>query len=795
MIESLRDKIRNLQAFLEDSQNNNISKMTRRALESEIGGVARDAEDKIESELQNLIMSKNSKITPPKKAESLYKTLKQVNRNITSIEGRIQIESKNNHSAPEPQRIENIKVGSFSKRSSEPTEVNVMVGCDDQFDTIVSKLTSLSKQLQVVVGMGGIGKTTLIKKVYEDAAIVSYFDVRAWATVSQQHNLREMLIGLLGSDVTNGVDNNHLANQLRQKLMGQKYLIVMDDIWETEAWDDIHRCFPEDFNGSRILLTTRLKQIADYSAGSGNNNLHYMQFLNPHESWSLFYKKVFEEKNFPIEFETIARGIAEKCQGLPLTIVVVAGLLTSFNEPSPTQWENIAENLNSFLNTNQEEKCSKILSLSYDHLPLHLKVCFLYFGVFPEDSMICVKKLIMLWVAEGFLKLERSEIMEQICETYLQDLVDRGLYCKLHDLLHNFCMEVARREKLLNVINENNVEVARVQNLGYESLEPKLACSCRQVWIKKLAEFRSILYFPKASGLLANYSSQTFPSYPKLLRVLDLSLCDLVDIPSEIVNLICLRYLALRTNAPLKDYKWYKLLNLQTFIVETIGPNAPGEGWKSPSHMLDNMLHLRHVMFSKSSLYLPRQDQTTLQTISCLYYRPEPWPSIQNFTNIPNVKKLGIYIDITPVSDPKLSPKDASHQHSSLNDLVDLQWLENLKIDVPEIIPFQDVFRLPTSFPSNLKKLTLQGTCLPWDDMAIIATLPNLEALKLKHKAFCGSEWKTTENGFCKLKYLKIAVLDFEHWSAYFPVLECLILDFCRKLKKFPTEFADITTL
>nr|GME18680.1 putative late blight resistance protein homolog R1A-10 [Ipomoea batatas] len=352
MIESLRDKIRNLQAFLEDSQNNNISKRTiRRALESEIGGVARDAEDKIESELQNLIMSKNSKITPPKKAESLYKTLKQVNRNITSIEGRIQIESKNNHSAPEPQRIENIKVGSFSKRSSEPTE---------------------------------------------------------------------------------------------------------------------------------------------------------------------------------------------------------------------------------------------------------------------------------------------------------------------------------------------------------------------------------------------------------------------------------------------------------TFIVETIGPNAPGEDWKSPSHMLDNMLHLRHVMFSKSSLYLPRQDQTTLQTISCLYYRPEPWPSIQNFTNIPNVKKLGIYIDITPVSDPKLSP---SHQHSSLNDLVDLQWLENLKIDVPEIIPFQDVFRLPTSFPSNLKKLTLQGTCLPWDDMAIIATLPNLEALKLKHKAFCGSEWKTTENGFCKLKYLKIAVLDFEHWSAYFPVLECLILDFCRKLKKFPTEFADITTL
>nr|GMC58682.1 putative late blight resistance protein homolog R1A-10 [Ipomoea batatas] len=309
-------------------------------------------------------------------------------------------------------------------------------------------------------------------------------------------------------------------------------------------------------------------------------------------------------------------------------------------------------------------------------------------------------------------------------------------------------------------------------------------------------ECRSILYFPKASGLLANYSSQTFPSYPKLLRVLDLSLCDLVDIPNEIVNLVSLRYLALRTNAPLKDYKWSNLGRLQTFVVETIGPNAPGEIWKSPIDILDSMpVRIRNVMFSKSSLYLPCGIRRGLEAISCLYLHPELRECSRNFINIPYVKKLGIYIDITPVSDPKLLPMDSSQQHSSLNDLVDLHHLENLKINLPQIIHYQDAFRLPTSFPLNLKKLTLKGTCFPWDDMVIIATLPKLEALKLKHKAFCGSEWKTTGNGFCKLKYLKMAVLDFEHWSAYFPVLECLILDFCRKLKKFPIEFADITTL
>lgn len=241
------------------------------------------------------------------------------------------------------------------------------------------------------------------------------------------------------------------------------------------------------------------------------------------------------------------------------------------------------------------------------------------------------------------------------------------------------------------------------------------------------------------------------------------------------------------------SYKWHNLRSLQTFIVEITGPNAPGEAWKLPIDLLDNyMPQLRHVMFSRSSLNLPSRYQPNLETISCLYHHPQ---YRQSFITIPNVKKLGIYIDITPILDPKLSPKDASQQYSRLNDLVHLQRLENLKIDVPQTINFHFSFPLLTSFPPSLKKLTLRGTCLPWNDMDIIGTLPNLETLILKSKAFCGREWKTTENGFCKLKYLKIAVLDFELWSAHFPILECLILDFCRKLKFFPTGFADITTL
>ncbi|XP_019191983.1 PREDICTED: putative late blight resistance protein homolog R1A-3 [Ipomoea nil] len=265
-IKSLCEKILHLQAFLEDSEKNKA----RRVLESEIRCVAQDAEAKIESQLYKLYLCRNRVEHPLKPPQSLYHTLKQVKRKIESIERRIiQIKSNNNHSA-EPKsgnKIENIKAGSSSQRSSEPNDV--MVGCDDEFDTIMHKLISHSNKLEVIsiVGMGGIGKTTLVRRVYEDVSIISHFQVRAWATVSQEHNLREILLSLLD---TNGGDISDLPNQLRQRLMDQRYLIVIDDIWGTKAWDDLHRCFPESSNGSRVLITTRLKQVADYaSSGYG----------------------------------------------------------------------------------------------------------------------------------------------------------------------------------------------------------------------------------------------------------------------------------------------------------------------------------------------------------------------------------------------------------------------------------------------------------------------------------------------------------------------------------------------
>ncbi|XP_047249388.1 putative late blight resistance protein homolog R1A-3 [Capsicum annuum] len=172
-----------------------------------------------------------------------------------------------------------------------------------------------------------MAKTTLANEVYNDACIRSHFDVCACATILQQHNVKEILLSLLRSTKSDSFDMNdeaELANMLQKSLKGKRYLIVLDDMWKTEAWDVVRLCFPSENKGSGILLTTRNIEVA-HDAGTENLSLH-MDLMGPDESWNLFKSVAFANEALPSEFETIGKKIAEKCHGLPLTILVVAGL-------------------------------------------------------------------------------------------------------------------------------------------------------------------------------------------------------------------------------------------------------------------------------------------------------------------------------------------------------------------------------------------------------------------------------------------------------------------------------------
>ncbi|KAF3634829.1 putative late blight resistance protein -like protein R1B-12-like [Capsicum annuum] len=185
--------------------------------------------------------------------------------------------------------------------------------------------------------MGGIGKSTLAKKVYDDSLIRHRFDTCIWVTVSENYNERQVLLDIVSSISRNKTNesikemrNDQLAEIAYRGLKGRRFLIVIDELWTTEAWDQMRRIFPNDNRKSRILLTTLLKYVADYVSCS-DFPPHNMSFLSLDDSWNLFTERVFRKDPCPPQLEKIGRRIIRQCQGLPLSIVVVAGFLAKLD--------------------------------------------------------------------------------------------------------------------------------------------------------------------------------------------------------------------------------------------------------------------------------------------------------------------------------------------------------------------------------------------------------------------------------------------------------------------------------
>ncbi|KAK4433088.1 putative late blight resistance proteinR1A-4 [Sesamum alatum] len=279
---------------------------------------------------------------------------------------------------------------------------------EEDFIAIKSRLCGESCKLEFlpIYGMGGIGKTTIGRSAYGDPLIVEHFDIRAWVTVSQDYSTQEMLFTLVDSiKAFNGKfdEEKHsyekfdgekhsfgqMSEHVYKSLKGRRYLVVLDDMWSTKAWDDVRRIFPDDSNGSRIIITTRLQDVAAYADSS--SPLHEMRFMDVDQSWILLQQKVFNEQHCPPDLENTGKMIARSCKGLPLAIVVIAGILSTVSQ-TQASWEDIAQKVNSVVNANNEQ-FAKILSLSYTHLPHHLRPCFLYMGGFPEDYEIHARNL------------------------------------------------------------------------------------------------------------------------------------------------------------------------------------------------------------------------------------------------------------------------------------------------------------------------------------------------------------------------------------------------------------------
>ncbi|XP_011072172.1 putative late blight resistance protein homolog R1A-10 [Sesamum indicum] len=714
------------------------------------------------------------------------------------------------------------------------SERNTTVGSDDVLVRVIDELTRGESNLQIlpVVGMGGIGKTTLTQNAFDHPYIANSFDLRIWFTISQEYRVRDILLKYFLNDEKNKEDDKkdkeddekkqkcptdaeekneekgkslnelgaaELGECMHKHLFGRRYLIVMDDVWSFKAWEDFMKYLPNNGNGSRVLMTTRLLDVARPLCF--DNHYFTMNFLDDNKSWDLLCEKVFGPKSHPHpELEEIGRKIAKGCRGLPLSVVVIGGLLAKSNK-TREYWEYVAKNVTSFVNFGDDEYCSKILFLSYNNLPIHLKPCFLYMKVFPEDHRIKASKLIKLWIGEGFMKPIEGKSLEEVAEEYLKDLTDRNLIlihkrsrrgnintCSVHDIMRELCIRESNRERLIRLPKVQRIALSErtddrscflcshpgrrhgiflqgiVVRMRPTVVSPSLCNECNNMY-PDLNRFRWVKVFERVKY----QSVETFPQ-PTTLRYLEFQApedplrVDKFAFPRTISLLWTLQTLHLYVGYTSAD----PLLLL------------PSEIWEMPQ--LRHLNARQFVLCGPLVRSVEGKDLNILNNLSTLSVGGFKCSEKDVVERIPNLKKLN-------VSYLRFGRDDSCYY---LRDLAQLNKLESLyELFCPSL---EQII-----FPTSLKKLSLSMTRnFPWGQMTIIgSSLPNLEVLKL-YRAFRGYEWIPVEGAFLRLKVLVIGLCYLEQWGAediHFPNLQSLTLTSMNSLKEIPLSIGDICTL
>ncbi|CAL5092033.1 unnamed protein product [Urochloa decumbens] len=659
----------------------------------------------------------------------------QVAHQIQELKARVVEESKRH----KRYKLDGL-VGSSSSASANKVDLRMcalwvemknLVGLDGPIDEIIRLLMPVkgeepSKQVRTVsiVGCGGLGKTTLANQVYQ--RIKGDFECKAFVSVSQNPNMKDVLMKIcsqVGATVSMGDDELILINKLRERLQCKRYIVVVDDIWDSDPWKIIGQALLKTSPGSKIIVTTRVKDVAESCCSSHGGRVYDMKPLDDKDSRRLFLKRIFDsEEKCPHELERASEGILKKCDGIPLAIISISSFLEVDVPQSPDHWNKVKEAISYPLPGNKSvETVKSVLSLSYFNLPHHLRTCLLYLSSFPEDYKIERDRLVSRWIAEGFVNAEPGE-----------SLYEAGL-------------SKVRRLSLQNSYQENVVS-----------------------WIKSInkSHVRSLACFVdccKELHLLTEF---------EVVRVLDFENCDSLtnDHLANIEMLLQLRYLSIRnTSVSELPVGIGQLQHLETLDIRYTYVG------KLPSTIV--LLEKLARLFVSSGAVFPAEDFSKmkgLEQLTRFTVRGQPLSFLKELGQLTNLRILGAAVSRSALCNVNDEGSEWGIFTSSLHALcshklvsVDINEMDLTPIPMdswfPALHSLRTFFIAPiSSLPiwmgslANLELLYLKTEQFTPEDLRVLGGMPSLQILCLSFIECYAGPFTIGRHWFQRLKLFRV---------------------------------------